>query len=269
MVLSCRLSVKSFFIRVFLNLHMNIETILKNFGLSEKEVSVYLSLIELGPSSVRVIGEKAKVNRGTTYDILKSLIFLGIVSYYNRQAKQYFVAEEPSKLVTAVEKKQQDLQKIRNDIQENLPGIQALFEKRGGKPAIKLYEGMRGIRYILEDVLESVAALDEKEYYVYSSSNVRKNVYQAMPEFTNKRISKKIKVKTIALGGGGQLVGLDERKWMDGSENNLKATYEIIYAGKVAHISLDNAENPVGVIIQNHDIYETQKMIFAFSWDKI
>ena len=69
---------------------MEIQVILKNFGLSEKEIAIYLSLIELGPSSVREISNKSKVNRGTTYDILKALIALGIVSYYNKAIQAIF-----------------------------------------------------------------------------------------------------------------------------------------------------------------------------------
>ena len=134
---------------------MQIEVILKNFGLSEKEVAVYLALIELGPSAVRTLSERAKVNRGTTYDILKSLINMGIVSYYNKESKQYFVAERPETLLSAIDKKQEDLGEVRSHVKESLPLLKTLFEKQGGKPAVKLYEGMSGIRHILEDVLES------------------------------------------------------------------------------------------------------------------
>lgn len=248
---------------------MNIQTILKNFGLNEKESAVYLALISLGAAPVRAVSEKAKVNRGTTYDILKSLQKQGLVSFYDTQTHQYFTAESPEKLLTALEQKQGELEEVKKQISQSLPELKSAFEKRGGRPLMRLYEGMQGVKAILEDVLETVAVQKEKEYYVYSSSNVRKNVYQAMPDFSQKRIKKKMKVKTIALGGGGQLIGLDERKWMEVPKGELKATYEIIYAGKVAHISLDDAENPVGVLIQNQEIYETQKMIFTFSWNKL
>ena len=248
---------------------MQIEVILKNFGLSEKEISVYLSLVELGPSSVREISAKSKVNRGTTYDILKSLISQGVVSYYNKESKQYFAAEEPTKLLTAVDQKKEALDEVRQNIEQNLPLIKTLFEKQGGRPMVKLYEGVKGIRSILQDVLEAMKLEKNKEYYVYSSASVRKNVHEAMPDFSNKRIKAGIKVKTIALGQGGQLNGLDERKWLDAKQKDLKATYELIYAGKVAHISLDNAENPVGVVIHNDEIFQTQKMIFEFTWDRL
>jgi hypothetical protein len=81
------------------------------------------------------------------------------------------------------------------------------------------------------------------------------------------------------LGEGGQLAGLDERKWMpipvfpspvEGRvRERLGSTHEIIYAGKVAHISLSDGENPVGIIIQNEEIYQTQKTIFEFNWQKL
>jgi len=252
---------------------MQIQITLKNFGLSEKEIAVYLALIELGSSSVRTISEKAKINRGTTYDILKSLINMGIVSYFNKQSKQYFIAERPETLLSVVEKKRDDLAQVKTEIEQNIPLLKTLFERQGGKPSVKLYEGIIGIRHILEDVLKSMESVREKTYYVYSSATVRKNVYLSMKDFTKKRIQQKIKVKTIAFGEGGNLLGLDERKWMPlpnkNGEETLRSTYEIIYNGKVAHISLDNTENPVGVVIENEEIYSTQKMIFEHNWKNL
>ena len=250
---------------------MEIQVILKNFGLSEKEILVYLALIELGPSSVREISAKSKVNRGTSYDILKSLIGIGVVSYYNKESKQYFVAEEPEKLLSAIDQKKEDLDEVRSSITENLPLIKTLFEKQGGKPVVKLYEGSKGVRQILEDVLLVLSVAEEKDYYLYSSSTQegRKSVYSDFPDFSKKRVARKIFVKIISLGEGGQLVGLDERKQMPIEGNEVKSTHEIIYAGKVAYISLDDKENPVGVVIQNEAIYQTQKTIFKFNWKKL
>ena len=247
---------------------MDAETLLKNYGLSDKEIAVYLGLVELGPSPVRVLAQVSKVNRGTTYDILKSLIQQGLVSYYNKESHQYFVAESPDKLILAVEQKQKDLEGVKKNIESSLPSLKAMFEKQGGKPVMKLYEGQDGIRQILNDVLVQMSQQRDKTYYVYSSATVRKNVYESMPDFSKKRIKSGIKVKTIALGDGGQVVGLDERKWMK-AKQDLKATYEIIYGGKIAHISVDRADNPVGIVIENPEIYETQKLIFEFNWEKL
>jgi|ERR1051326_434143 sugar-specific transcriptional regulator TrmB len=250
---------------------MEIQVILKNFGLSEKEISVYLALVELGPSSVRELAAKSKVNRGTTYDILKALIAQGLVSYYNRESKQYFVAEEPEKLLSAIDQKQEDLLEVRKSVEQYLPLIKTLFEKQGGKPVVKFYEGSKGVRQIFEDVLEQVSSVADKTYYLYSSATAehRKNVYGSMPDFSKKRIAKNISVKIISLGEGGKLAGMDERKWMPIGKKELKATHEIIYAGKVAHIGIDTNDQPVGVVIQNDEIYNMQKTIFEFNWEKL
>ncbi len=247
---------------------MQIQAILKNFGLKEKDIAVYLALVEMGPSPVRAIATKSGVNRGTSYDILKSLIALGLVSYYEKSAHQYFVAESPEKLLTAIEDKQRELSLVRQQVEKSLPEMKSIFEKQGGRPVMKLYEGKQGIKQIFEDVLSTMAGAADKTYCVYSSGTVahRKSVYEAFPDFSKKRIAKKIAVKTIVLGEGGDLVGLDVRKWLKTTQTDFKTTHEIIYDGKVAHISLDNSDNPVGVIIENRGIYETQKIIFEILW---
>jgi HTH-type transcriptional regulator, sugar sensing transcriptional regulator len=248
---------------------MHIQTILQNYGLSEKEVAVYTALIELGPSPVRLIAQKSKVNRGTTYDILRSLMEDGLVVYYHKETKQYFVAEPPDKLLAALESKQARLHELKEKVKLELPELRSLYERKGGKPQVRMYEGLSGIRQILEDVLKTVGVSKDKMYYVYSASTVRKNVYMAMPDHGVKRVKQKIRVRTISLGSGGQLIGLDERKWLESPAKNQQATYEIIYKGKVAHISLDDTENPTGVVIENSAIYETQKIIFQTLWQTL
>lgn len=248
---------------------MTIQTLLKSYGLSDKEVAVYIALLELGPSPVRAVAAKSKVNRGTTYDILKALMTEGLVSYFNKATKQYFSVEPPEKIITALAAKQDKLEQIKKQVAESLPDLKSLYEREGGKPQVRLYEGAGGVRQILEDVLSSVGASKDKLYYVYSAATVRHNVHLAMPDFSKKRIKQKIKVQTIALGEGGHLVGLDERRWIPQGKASSKATYEMIYAGKVAHISLDAASQPIGVVIENIDIYTTQKVIFQTLWDSL
>jgi sugar-specific transcriptional regulator TrmB len=248
---------------------MHIQSILKNFGLSDKEIAVYTALIELGPSPVRVLAQNSKVNRGTTYDILRSLMEQGLVSYYNTETHQYFAAESPDKLITALQDRQRQLGQLQEEIADNLPELKTLFEREGGRPQVRLYEGLKGIRQILEDVLTTMSASPEKKYYVYSSLSLRDEVYEAMPDFTKKRIKHGIEVQTIALGDGGDTAGLDARKWLANDSNETRATYDLLYNGKVAHISLDDTQNPIGVVIENQGIYETQVAVFKALWEKL
>ena len=238
------------------------------FGLNEKEISVYLSLISSGPSPVRLISSRSGVNRGTTYDILKDLVKQGLVSYYKHgEKKQYFVAEPPQKLLDAIENKRRSLETLKLHINKALPELESLYEKSGARPVVKYYEGQSGIRVILQDVIETMSRPKEKLYYVYSSADIREHLYKAYKNFNKDRLENNISVKVIAIGHGGELAGLDERKWL--SEDESSPTYILIYGGKLAMITIDATRKPVGVIVEDKGLYQTQEMIFKKLWEGI
>lgn len=241
--------------------------ILKKFGLSDKEIKTYLKLLEIGSSSVRKIAELTGLNRGTTYDILKNLQQFGLVSYYHQDTKQHFVAEDPRRLERLIDNREKELNEIKNKIEDIIPELKSLQGSSSNKPVTKFYEGKQGIKFIMEDVLQTMRIEKEKEYYIYSAPGVREDIYAAYPDFIKKRIKNKIKVKTISLSRGGETYGLDERKWLEKEgHDDINMTYILIYHNKCAFISRNPSHKPVGVIIENKMIYETQKIIFDQLW---
>jgi HTH-type transcriptional regulator, sugar sensing transcriptional regulator len=240
-------------------------SIFKKLGLNDKEIKVYLTLLEYGAISVRSLAELADLNRGSAYDILKSLQEKGLVSYFHQDTKQKFVAEDPSSLVKLVENKEKELQKVKDNFGDLIPELKALQDKGGNLPTTKFYEGIKGIREILDDLLLTMSEQETKEYFVYSATEASADLNQAFPDFTKQRIKKGISVKAISMAEGGATHGLDERKWLGTKEES--ATFILIYGNKAAFISRDAKGNPVGVIIENKMIYETQKIIFLKLWD--
>ena len=238
--------------------------LLKKLGLSDKEVKVYLALLEYGAVSVRGLADITGLNRGTTYDILKKLQDAGVASYYHQETKQKFVAEDPDKLIELVEMRESELSQTKSKLREMLPELKSLQEK-GDKPTTKFYEGKTGIKQILTDLLATMEAMHEKEYYIYSATNASDDINNSYPDFTKARIRRKINVKAISLAEGGGTHGLDERRWLGTHEES--ATFIFIYSGKCAFISRDAKGSPVGVIIENDTIYETQKTIFLKLWE--
>lgn len=242
-------------------------TILKKLDLSDKEIKIYLKLLEQGALSVRVLSEATGLNRGTAYDILKQLQELGLVSFYHKDTKQKFIAEDPEKLLKLLQSREENLKEAKIKIREIIPELKSLKEKEGDRPITKFYEGKTGVRSILEDVLDTMEAENDKEYFVYSSTKASEAINKAYPEFTKERIKRKISVKVISLAKGGTMHGLDERRWLKTSED--AATFIIIYGGKSAYISRDISGNPVGVMIENGMIFETQKILFFQLWERI
>ncbi|MFZ2226272.1 MAG: helix-turn-helix domain-containing protein [Candidatus Moraniibacteriota bacterium] len=242
-------------------------TILKKLGLDDKEAQIYLALLEYGAISVRGLAEVSALNRGTAYDTLKRLQEMGLVSYYYQEKKQRFVAEEPEKLLEILKKREQEIKEVKNGILDIIPELKSIQDKKDLTPVSKLYQNRAGIKTILDDLLSSMQILPEeqREYYIYSSTQASADIHKAYPTFTKDRIKKNIRVKSISLAKGGNLHGLDHRRWLGTDKNS--ATFILIYSGKCAFISRDSQGSPVGILVENKMIYETQKMIFLSLWD--
>lgn len=242
--------------------------VLKKLGLSDKEIAVYSALLSLGSGTVRQIADTASINRGTTYDILKSLLADGLVSYISKDKKHLFVAEDPQQLTALVHKEQLRLEEVTHELDNAIPELRSLFKRGGEKPVVRYFEGKRGIRTLLTDVLETMSRSSENMYFVYSSAGLREQYRAAYPTYTEERIARGIFVRAIATGPGGETSGLDERKWV--SENVDDApTYTLIYSGHIAHIAQDASGELVGVIIENEAMYRAHKMLFTSLWDRL
>lgn len=247
---------------------MEIRAYLRDFGLSEKEIEVYLSLLKGGAQPVRKIAADTGVNRGTTYDILKSLIAQGLVSYHHKKTHQYFVAEDPEELSEAINQKEKQLSVLRGKLESFIPELKSLYQKAGGKPVVRFYEGVKGVRTVLADVLDTCEAAKEG-YLVYSSADVRPYLHAAYPRFTEERIQRGVEVKVIAIGEGGRLLGLDARRWLTKEAKVGAPTYTLIYGGKAAVISVNDAKEPYGMIIEDAGVAATQRFIFEWVWQQL
>jgi sugar-specific transcriptional regulator TrmB len=239
--------------------------LLKNTGLSDKEIKIYLKLLEFGDMSVRDLAQATNLNRGTTYDILKVLQEKGLVSYFHKETKQKFVAEPPEKILKLLDDQEDRLIKSKAEVEKIIPELKSIQDKGGNLPVTKYYEDKKGLKTILEDLLMTMAKSSVKEYYAYSAKEASDDINEAYPGFTKDRIKHGISVKAISLAKGGKVSGLDERRWL-GTDNET-ATFILIYNNKCAFISRDAKSMPVGVLIENQMIFETQREIFLRLWE--
>ena len=242
------------------------EQTLQKLGLSPKESKVYLALLGSGPAPLRAVAENIELNRGTTYDTLKSLMKKGLVSFYDKDKKQHFVAEDPENLLAILREKRRDIVRAKKELTRILPDLQARFESGDEKPSVKLYENRGGAKAILEDILRVMSNEKNKEYYVYSSftRDMREHLYKDFESFSERRIAAGIKVKTIGPDAGGKMRGLDERRSLPKLEQ--APAYIIIYGSKVATLSFSKENYLMTVLIEDSGLAATQKLIFETLW---
>jgi sugar-specific transcriptional regulator TrmB len=248
---------------------LELTTILKDLGLSDKEIAVYSTILPMGSASIRILEKKTGINRGSVYDALESLAEKGFIAVEKKGLRRKFIVKSPEELLSSIEKKQRNLESQKRKIEREMPKLLSFYAKQGGRPSVEYFDDDEGIKKILEDVLLNLKAkfCKKKEYYVYSSKSVRRYLYKLFPNFTREKIMAGVKTKVIALGEGGdpKNLKLAERKWMQTDA----PAYILIYGSKTALISVAEDEKPFGVIINDPKIAETQKIIFEELFKKL
>lgn len=245
------------------------ENLLKQLGLSDHETKTYLALLQLEAVSIRKVAEQTGINRGTTYEAIKSLVNRGLVGVRKTSAREYYSAESPDKIYDLIQDKRKDLWHSLQDAKTIVPGLLAQKARPGGSPLVRYYEDDEGVVTILKDVLQTCRGLENPEYYAYSSRPVRQFLYRKFPRFTEKRISEGVKIKVIAIGEGGEIVEGSERKWLPEPAGGDISSYSLIYGNKVAHISISSDFTPYGVVIEDSGMAVMHRQLFDQLWDRL
>ena len=179
---------------------MEIEETLKEIGLIEEEIKVYLILLKFGSSLASKVSKETKINRSHVYQLLERLITKGFVSYVIKENRKYFSAVNPEKIIEIIKEKEQKLK----DILPNLLSL-ACFENE--KPMVEIFEGKEGIKTILNDILKT-----KEEWLAFGSSGKGQEVLSFYAEHWEKEREKlKISLRGI----------------LDSSESGLKRGKEI------------------------------------------
>ena len=233
------------------------EKTLQELGLTENEAKVYLFLLENGPSNITEITNKTPIHRINVYDILKRLLEKGLVSFTIEGKKKFYSATDPDYFLKILEEKENLFKKI-------LPDLERKKKLAKGKYETKVFQGKKGIKAILEDMLKQ-----KKTICVFGAQG---NFAETLPiyfqQFNRRRKEDKIKIKIIH--------SEKVRKWRKKhpiefadvkfiSELYDSPSTTFIYGNKVAIIMW--IVPPIGVLIDSKELSKSYFNFFNILWD--
>lgn len=96
-------------------------------GLTEKEAKFYLTSLRLGPSSMQVLAQKAKIDRGTAYHVAMTLEQKGLFKQLTQGKRPLFGVTNPQSLFTYVETRRQEVEKQYATAQSMIGDLQELY----------------------------------------------------------------------------------------------------------------------------------------------
>jgi len=237
---------------------------LRQLGLLENEIKVYLYLLEQGLSSPPQIARGTKMARPNLYGILRSLKEKNLVIEQKQGQRKIYLAADPAVLVQTLESRTETMKQI-------LPDLRALFASQKNKPTIKFFEGTEQVKEIFYEMLEAKSVLGvsstKKLYDAFGWEFFKKYIPQMRErEIFLKDILTQDSIDTSAKIPISVLKSLYETRLLPKNIGNVPVDV-LIWDDKVALIS---TEQPVfGTLIKNPAIAEIMRIMFDLSWKQL
>lgn len=245
---------------------------LKQIGLKEKEIKVYLTLLKFGALTAQDIAFRTDIKRTTVYLVLERLKEIGLVGELIEKNKKMFFAEKPEKLLKILQEKKKEIEKEEKRIQEILPQIKRILKdrrtERNGE--IRHYEGIEGIWNIIDDMLRA-----RKDFFVIHPGKIYD--YLGLSRFLSD-----VTKKRRQIGGTKAYIITDYHPqnlkfWREGDTDfreirflpqieNFDSTI-ILCGGKITLVSLEKPFS--SILIQNKEIYSFVKFMFDIIWQSL
>ena len=246
------------------NENLDLRKTLQFIGFSEKEVSVYLALLELGKGTVTQISRKAGINRPTGYHILESLAVKELVKMSGKEPKEEYIAESPDKIEKLLEERLHNAQAYLSEAKKIVPELKSIHNV-SERPKIYFYEGKEGLERVYEDTLTS-----HETIRAYASiENMHAGLPGYFPEYYKRRAGKSIAIRAIIpnTNEGAERKTLDAKEMRETAlvpKDKFSFSPEInIYDDK---IMIASWREKLGIIIESHEIADAMKKVFELAW---
>lgn len=240
------------------------ESILRDIGLTESEIKVYLALLELGSSKKANIVKKAKIASSKIYEITDKLINKGLVSYIVKDNVKYFNASPPSRIKSYLDDKQKKIEVQQNKLEQFLPQLALLQNLEKNKTNAEIFAGWKGLQTVYDDLLDSLKKDDE--YFVFGASKGldEKKVKSFYTRFSSKAIRKNLKANIIfnkdAKGNIPDVGKYSKVRYLD----HITPSETLIYKDKTAIVILD--KEPIVILITSEMVARSFKEYFKILW---
>ncbi|MDP3956441.1 MAG: helix-turn-helix domain-containing protein [bacterium] len=240
-----------------------INELLRDFGLDEREASIYLSLLNEGPMLPQHIARSTGINRATLYTLFPGLIKIGIIKEIRQGKRRLLAPVSPEDLFNQYESRYKEIKK-------NIAELALLYRMQGLKPKIEVFEGTEDIKKIYMDTLSA-----KGEILVYNRvTKYREDVLNWINSyFVPRRIKNKIFVRAIVNAdpageehmASGRVYYRETRfvPW-DKFPFRIEA---MIYNEKITFFTCEKGGPQVGIIIENKAISQTQRALFDLAWE--
>jgi len=240
----------------------NVRQALKAFGLEEKEIAIYLAVLEFGAATVLQIARRVDLPRATIYPVIDALCRHGFLHIQKQKNRIHYIAEHPATFIKRTDENRRELEQV-------LPVLEGLHAASHDDVGVTMYEGTDGFRQFWQKLFRSGI----KEYCLLTSGvGLREYVREdyLVKHVIAERLRLGIKSRQLlpdTTFTRKKIVAFDHKELRESRflprDVALPAT-TLIFGEQVAFIT-SRKENAV-VLVASGDIAVTLKTAFELLW---
>jgi len=224
------------------------ETQLKEIGLTNNEIGIYLLLLKKGSLNPYEIAENLGLHRGYTYDALERMQEKEVVNHILKNNKKFYQATAPENIVELLKFKLESFQEI-------VPKLNQLRETSKEKTKVEVHKGKRVYRTLIKDI---IATVKKKDTVLLIGVNEKTLIEEVEPIYLKQYFTiikeKNIKEKVIMKKGNKKYsIPNVTHKFLD--EKYIGNVEQIIYGNKVATFILGDPNYLI--VTENSEVSKT------------
>ncbi len=234
--------------------------LLQKLGFNEKEIAVYLCLLEFGKSNGTKIAQKVQYPKATVLFILKNLVDRGYIQRSQKGRTQYFEAQ-PTDLA---KHKSAELEQQKHSLEQVLPLLEEFKTPYSSEPKVTFYEGVENCKKAYSLLLESKSTILE---FGAHEDLVMRFGEEFMNHFMDERAKRKINLEAICSNAeiNTKLQAKDKKQariiHLFPKEQGTLYSSIAIFDQKVLMLNL--YYDAFAILIENHEVTATLKTIFS------
>ena len=242
-------------------------TTLLEFGLSDKEVRIYLALLELELATVFELAKYTGINRSSAYVEIEALKKKCLVGISDDNKIRRYIAVSPDVLAQMAQTSWKKHEAIKDNLLSILPDLKALHKGTKRRPIVKVYEGKEGLINVIS------ATLKNREKFMRYSSPAE-NLINIVPEFLDlygmKRIELGIKIHTILPSNKSarELINTSPKLYkavLIPKEHYRFSSDFAVWDNKIGYASI-RGKDITSIIIESEEIAENMKNLFDMAY---
>lgn len=245
-----------------------IEQSLREYGLNENEIRIYLTLLKRGPSPSSILGKHTGIQRNSAKYACLQLVKKGLLSFVEKNNTFIYSPEPPEVLVQKLHFEKKAIEEKMNNMDRVVSELKKLVNPQSTLPTVKFFEGKDAYIQFSEETLKC----KKKEILFLTDMDKFRSIVSEKYDtktFIPRRIEKGIHIRILTnkskLTQKMQLLDKSQKR----SIRFLPPKYpvaESMYVYDDVTMLISNVDYPSCVMIRSSEITTMMRSMFENMW---